>query len=46
MKTQTTVLGAINAVTHSSWMRPAVMMLAILASVIVVTGCGPSPHPH
>ena len=44
MKMKTTVIGGIIAITQSRWMRPALMMLAILATMLVVTGC-PS-HPH
>jgi hypothetical protein len=40
-----TVISAIIAVTQSKWLRPALMTLAILATVLVVTGC-PSGHPH
>ena len=39
-----TVSSLIIAVTHSKWVRPALMTLAILATLLVVTGC-PS-HPH
>ena len=45
MKIQNTVIRAIIAVTQSKWMRPALMTLAILATVLFVTGC-PSGHPH
>ena len=44
MKMKTTVSSLIIAVTQSKWMRPALMTLAILATIIIVTGC-PS-HPH
>ncbi len=43
MKMKNNLLSKINAVTQSKWMRPALMTLAILAT-LVVTGC-PS-HPH
>ena len=44
MKMKETVIGVIIAVTQSKWMRPALMTLAIFATMLVVTGC-PS-HPH
>lgn len=44
MKIKNTVISAIIAVAQSKWMRPALMTLAILATMLVVTGC-PS-HPH
>lgn len=44
MKMKTTVLNTIIAVTQSKWTRPALMTLAILATMLIVTGC-PS-HPH
>ena len=44
MKMKNTVHNTIIAVTQSRWMRPALMTLAILATLLVVTGC-PS-HPH
>jgi hypothetical protein len=45
MKMKNNLLSNIIAVTQSKWMRPALMTLAILATVLVVTGC-PSGHPH
>ena len=41
MKTKSTVLSAIIAVTQSKWIRPSLMTLAILATVLVATGCTP-----
>ena len=45
MKMKHTVKSVIIAVTQSKWMRPALMTLAILATVLLVTGC-PSGHHH
>ena len=45
MKMKTTVISGIIAVTQSRWIRPALMTLAILATMLIVTGC-PSGHPH
>ena len=39
-----TTISAIIAVTQSKWIRPALMTLAVLATMLIVTGC-PS-HPH
>ena len=44
MKMKSTVIRGIIAITQPKWMRPALMTLAILATMLVVTGC-PS-HPH
>ena len=44
MKMKSTVIRGIFAITQPRWMRPALMGLAILATMLVVTGC-PS-HPH
>ena len=44
MKIKNTVINGIIAVTQSKWMRPALMTLAIFATMLIVTGC-PS-HPH
>ena len=44
MKMKTTVISGIIAVTHSRWMRPALMTLAILATILGVAGC--TKHPH
>ena len=44
MKIRNTIISAIIAPAQSKWMRPALMTLAILAMLLVVTGC-PS-HPH
>jgi hypothetical protein len=43
MKMKNKILSKINAVTESKWIRPAMMTLAIIATVVAVTGCG---HPH
>jgi hypothetical protein len=45
MKMKNTVLSTIIVVTHSKWMRPALMTLAILVTLIGVTGCA-SGHQH
>jgi hypothetical protein len=45
MKIKNTIIGVIIAVTQSKWVRPALMTLAILATVLVVTGC-PGGHQH
>ena len=45
MKMKTTVISGIIAVTQSNWTRPVLMTLAILATMLIVTGC-PSGHPH
>jgi undecaprenyl pyrophosphate phosphatase UppP len=45
MKMKNTVISVIIAVTQSKWMRPALMTLAIVATVLVVTGC-PAGHQH
>jgi hypothetical protein len=39
MKMESKVISAIIAVTQSKWMRPALMTLASVAAVLVVTGC-------
>ena len=44
MKMKSTVISGVIAVTQSKWIRPALMTLAILATMLIVTGC-PS-HPH
>ena len=44
MKIKNTVISAIIAVTQSKWMRPALMTVAIVATMLLATGC-PS-HPH
>ena len=44
MKMKSKVLSRIIVVTQSKWMRPALMTLAIIATMLIVTGC-PS-HPH
>lgn len=41
MKTKNTVIRGILAATQSKWIRPSLMMLAILATVLVATGCTP-----
>ena len=44
MKMKNKVLSRFIVVTQSKWMRPALMTLAIIATMLIVTGC-PS-HPH
>ena len=41
MKTKDTVIRRIIAVTQSKWLRPSLLTLAILATVLVATGCTP-----
>ena len=41
MKMKNKILSKINAVTQSKWIRPAIMTLAILATVFGVNGCTP-----
>lgn len=43
MKMKENLLRKINTVTQSTWIRSALMTLAILATLLLVTGC-PSPH--
>ena len=43
MKMKNTVITTILAVTQSTWMRPALLTLAILVAVLGVTGCS-APH--
>ncbi|HWQ90772.1 MAG TPA: hypothetical protein VN673_03805 [Clostridia bacterium] len=43
MKTKNTIISVIIAVTQSTWIRPALMTLAILSTLLLVTGC-PGPH--
>jgi hypothetical protein len=45
MKIENTVISVIIALTQSKWVRPALMTLALLATVLVVTGC-PAGHQH
>jgi hypothetical protein len=45
MKIRNDLLSKIIAVTQSKWIRPALMTLALLATVLVVTGC-PAGHQH
>lgn len=45
MKIKNNLLSKIIAVTQSKWMRPALMTLAIVGTMLLVTGC-PSGHPH
>lgn len=48
MQAKNKVISAIIVVTQSKWMRPTLIMtLAILAAVLVVTGCdGPEDSGH
>ena len=41
MKIKNTLINVIIAVTQSKWIGPALMTLAILIAVLVVTGCKP-----
>ena len=41
MKMKNTVISLIITVTHSTWTRPTLMVLAILVAVLGVTGCKP-----
>ena len=43
MKMKNNLLSKIKSVTQSKWIRPALMTLAILATLLLVTGC-PGPH--
>ena len=44
MKMKNKVSSVIIAVTQSKWIRPAQMTLAILGTVLVVTGCPSQPR--
>ena len=44
MKMKNTVVSAIIVATQSKWMRPALLTLALLATMLVVTGCRNHPH--
>ncbi len=44
MKMKNTVISGIIAMTQSKWMRSALMTLALLATLLVVTGCPNHPH--
>ncbi len=41
MKRQNTFLSGVIAGTQSKWLRPSLLTLAILAAVLVATGCTP-----
>jgi hypothetical protein len=41
MKMTNSILSAIDAITQSKWIRPAVMTLALLVAVLGVAGCQP-----
>ena len=43
MKMKTSVNRAIIAVTHSKWIQPTLMALALCVAVLSMTGCG-TPH--
>jgi hypothetical protein len=45
MKMKNTFLNTIIAVTQSTWLRPALLTLAILVTVLGVSGCA-GGHPH
>lgn len=44
MKTKTTVVSVIIAVTQSKWIRPALLMLPLVVTLLGVTGCPPKHH--
>jgi hypothetical protein len=46
MKMKNKVIGVINALTQSKWIRPALMTLALLVTVLGVSGCHHFHHPH
>lgn len=39
MKVKNTIVSVIISVTQSKWIRPVLMMLALLVTVLGVTGC-------
>ncbi len=39
-----TVNSVVIAVTQSTWIRPALMMLALVVALVGVTGCSPKHH--
>ena len=41
MKTKHIVLGTLNVLQQSAWIRPALMMLALLVAALGVAGCKP-----
>lgn len=41
MKIKNTIIRVIIAVTHSTWIRPTLVVLAILVAVLDMTGCKP-----
>ncbi len=41
MKTKDTVIRRIIAGTQSKWLRPSLLTLAIIATVLAATGCTP-----
>ena len=45
MKIKNTVINGIIAVTQSTWIRPALLTLAILVTVLGASGCA-SGHQH
>ena len=43
MKMKNNLLGKISALQQSKWLMPALMALAIVVTILGVTGCG-TPH--
>ena len=43
MEMKKPISAKINAMTQSKWIRPALMTLALLVTILGVTGCG---HQH
>lgn len=41
MKTKHIILGKINVLQQSTWIRPALMLVAIIVAALGVTGCQP-----
>ena len=39
MKMKNTIVSVITSLTQSQWIRPALMMLAIVVAVVGLTGC-------
>ena len=44
MKMKSTLISGIIAVTQSKWTRPTLMTLALLVTLLGVTGCPKHPH--
>ena len=45
MKTSNNLIDKINPMMQSKWILPALKALALVTTLLGVTGC-PSPHPH